>query len=84
MRCVAGAFHEQFPVAFAQFQFRWHRENRHRLGSVTVPCDGIIAVVVLLEINALMGKQGPMASVKGVIHCSIGLLVVLGLILHYL
>ena len=33
-------------------------------------CFGIIAV---LEVNALFGKMGPMASVKGVIHCSIAL-----------
>jgi len=33
-------------------------------------CMGLI---VLLEINALVGKTGPMTSVRGVIHCSIGL-----------
>ena len=33
-------------------------------------CFGIIAV---LEVNALFGKMGPMASVKGVIHSSIAL-----------
>ncbi len=33
-------------------------------------CFGIIAV---LEVNALFGKMGPMASVKGVVHCSIAL-----------
>lgn len=32
-----------------------------------------IAVIVLLEINALVGKQGPLTTVKGVIHCSLGL-----------
>lgn len=42
-----------------------------------------LAVVILLEINALVGKQGPIASVKGVIHCSIALTAVLALILHY-
>ncbi|MFA5632640.1 MAG: urate hydroxylase PuuD [Porticoccaceae bacterium] len=36
-----------------------------------------LAIIALLEINALAGKQGPMTSVKGVIHCSIGLTVVL-------
>ncbi|MBT8114186.1 MAG: urate hydroxylase PuuD [Arenicella sp.] len=43
-----------------------------------------LAVVVLLEINAIMGKQGPIASVKGVIHSSIALTVVLALILHFI
>lgn len=42
-----------------------------------------LAVVILLEINAIMGKQGPMASVKGVIHSSIALTAVLALILHF-
>ena len=40
-----------------------------------------MAIIVLLEINAIMGKMGPMASVKGVIHSSIGLTVVLAAIL---
>ena len=42
-----------------------------------------LAIVVLLEINALMGKQGPMASVKGVIHSGVALTAVLALTLHY-
>ncbi len=42
-----------------------------------------LAIVVVLEINALMGKQGPMASVKGVIHCSLALTAILAVILHY-
>ena len=41
-------------------------------------CFGIIA---LLEVNALFGKMGPMASVKGVIHSSIGLTVVIWAVL---
>ena len=42
-----------------------------------------IAIVVVLEINALVGKQGPMASVKGVIHSSIALTAVLAAVLHF-
>lgn len=41
----------------------------------------VLAIIVLLQINAVVGKMGPMASVKGVIHSSIGLTVVLGAIL---
>ena len=40
---------------------------------------GLIAVLVLtlaLEANALIGKVGPMATVRGVIHCSVALTVV--------
>lgn len=32
-----------------------------------------IAIIVALEINALAGKLGPMTTVKGVIHSSLGL-----------
>ena len=43
-----------------------------------------IVIIAALQVNALMGKQGPMASVKGVIHASLGLTVVLFGILYYL
>ena len=43
-----------------------------------------IVVIVLLEINALIGKMGPIASVKGVIHCSLGLTALLVALLIYL
>lgn len=36
----------------------------------------VLAIIVALEANAIVGKIGPMASVKGVIHCSIALTVV--------
>lgn len=32
-----------------------------------------VAIILLLEANALFGKLGPLASVKGVIHCSLAL-----------
>lgn len=39
---------------------------------------GAVTLVILaLEANAIKGKMGPMASVKGVIHCGLGLLVFL-------
>jgi uncharacterized membrane protein len=43
-----------------------------------------LAIIVALEINALVGKQGPMASVKGVIHGSLTLTAVLFGILYYI
>jgi len=36
-----------------------------------------VILVIVLELNAIFGKMGPMASVKGVIHSSIGLTVVM-------
>ena len=43
-----------------------------------------VALIVALEANALFGKMGPMASVKGVIHSSIGLTAVIWVMLAML
>lgn len=43
-----------------------------------------LGIIVLLELNAIFGKTGPIASVKGVIHSSLGLTVVLFAVAHYL
>ena len=43
-----------------------------------------IALIIALEVNGLVGKMGPMASVKGVIHCSLGLTAALWALLHFL
>lgn len=43
-----------------------------------------LAIIILLEINALFGKLGPIATIKGVIHCSIGLTLVMWALLAYL
>lgn len=38
----------------------------------------VVTLIILgLEFNAIKGKLGPMTTVKGVIHCGVGLLVVL-------
>lgn len=42
------------------------------------PVMGAVTVVILgLELNAIKGKLGPLATVPGVIHCGLGLLVLL-------
>ena len=43
-----------------------------------------IALIILLQANALFGKTGPMTSVKGVIHCSIALTAVIWALLAFL
>ncbi len=43
-----------------------------------------LILILVLEANALFGKMGPMASVRGVIHSSLGLTVVMFLLVHYL
>jgi uncharacterized membrane protein len=42
-----------------------------------------LAIIAALEINALVGKMGPMASVKGVIHGSVALTAVIWAVLAY-
>ena len=37
----------------------------------------ILLIILLLEANAIIGKQGPLTSVRGVIACSVGLTAVL-------
>ncbi len=43
-----------------------------------------LIIVLALEANAIIGKLGPIASVKGVIQCSLGLTAILFGIVHYL
>ncbi len=43
-----------------------------------------MAIVAILEANAIAGKTGPMTSVKGVIHCGIGLMAALVLIIEFM
>lgn len=43
-----------------------------------------LVLIVLLEVNALVGKMGPIASVKGVIHMSLALTAVIFGLVHYL
>ena len=43
-----------------------------------------VALILALEANALFGKTGPMTSVKGVVHCSIGLTAVVWALLAFL
>jgi hypothetical protein len=43
-----------------------------------------IAIIALLAINGVIGKQGPLTTVKGVIHSSLGLTAVLVAVLFFL
>jgi uncharacterized membrane protein len=55
-------------------------------GSAIGGADLIIALVIIaaLEVNALVGKQGPMTTVKGVIHSSLALTAVLYGVLYFI
>ncbi len=43
-----------------------------------------VALILALEANALFGKTGPMTSVVGVIHCSLGLTAAVWALLAFL
>jgi uncharacterized membrane protein len=43
-----------------------------------------LALMVLIQLNAMFGKMGPMASVKGVIHLSLALTAVMVALIVYL
>lgn len=52
-------------------------------GSVSTGLWIVIALIILLELNAIFGKLGPMQSVKGVVHCSVALAVAFLAILQF-
>lgn len=43
-----------------------------------------VLIVLAIEANGLFGKLGPLTTVKGVIHCSLGLALVIWALLAYL
>lgn len=43
----------------------------------------VLALIIILELNAIFGKLGPMQTVKGVVHCSIALTVIFLAILQF-
>ena len=54
------------------------------LASSTTAVWVCVAIVAALEANAIFGKQGPLTTVRGVIHCGLALTVVLVAILNFL
>ena len=54
------------------------------LASGTTPVLICVAIIVALEANAIFGKQDPLTTVTGVIHCGLALTVVLAGILNFL
>lgn len=43
-----------------------------------------LILILVLEANAIVGKIGPMQTVKGVIHCSLGLTAVMFALVHFM
>lgn len=54
------------------------------MAATTASLVAVFAIILILEVNAVLGKQGPMTSVAGVIHCGLGLTAVLYGCMHLL
>jgi uncharacterized membrane protein len=54
------------------------------MAASTASLIAVFAIILMLEVNAVLGKQGPMTSVAGVIHCGLGLTAVLYGCMHLL
>jgi hypothetical protein len=54
-----------------------HMSNGLLVDASTVGLSVVLLLILILEGNAIFGKQGPMTKVSGVIGCSVGLTAVL-------
>lgn len=63
-----------------------HLPHGHLMNTADTAVALIVALIViaLIEANAIFGKMGPMASVRGVLSCSLGLTLALYLIVALL
>ncbi len=69
------------PMLFAMLASMHPAVNHAITTNAFVAC---LLIIIALEINGLVGKQGPMTTVRGVIHCSIGLTALIWVLLAYL
>ncbi len=60
-----------------------HKGAQYSAEGLSAGLWAALAIVVALEVNALIGKQGPMASVNGVIASSIALTAILAVIIRF-
>jgi len=81
---LASRTNTLFSAPMAYFMLAsTHKGAHYSAEGLSMGLWAAIGVVIVLEINGLVGRQGPLASVVGVIHCSIALTAALALILHF-
>ena len=68
------------PMAFGMLAGPHFAGQGYGTGAGGVDLWIALVAVAALEANALFGKQGPLATVKGVIHCSLALTAVLAVL----
>lgn len=61
------------PMAFGMLAGPHYAGQGYGTGAGGIDLWIAIIIIALLEVNALAGKQGPLTTVKGVIHCSLAL-----------
>jgi len=71
------------PMALGMFSAH-HPTQGYHTGFGGTGLIVMLVIIALLEVNALVGKQGPMTTVKGVIHSSLGLTAVMVAVLYNL
>lgn len=54
-----------------------HMSNGLVTEASTMGLGAILLLIAILQVNGIVGKQGPMTSVRGVIHSGIGLTIIL-------
>jgi uncharacterized membrane protein len=65
------------PMVFAMLAGPHFLGQGYGTGTGGIDLWIVIALIALLQLNGLFGKQGPLTTVKGVIHCSLALTAVL-------
>ena len=82
---------ENFRALRTNLQYLKHVDKNHTImvtstvsGEGKTFCSINLAIILAVEANALFGKLGPLASVRGVIHCSVALVAIIWVLLAFL
>ena len=82
---LASRTNTLFSLPMAYFMLASaHKGSQYSSEGLSTGLWVALALTILLELNAIIGKMGPIASVKGVIHSGIALTIVLAGILHFI
>ena len=73
------------PMAFCMLASGHPTTNMGYAGfSMSTSIITMLVIIAALQANAMFGKQGPLTTVKGVIHASLGLTAVMVLVFNFL
>lgn len=75
------------PMLFGMLASKHGNYSMEGLSGISFSDMGFVIpliIIAVLEINAIVGRMGPIASIKGVIHMSLALTVVMYGLVHFL